>query len=409
MLADVAPSKPIPRTSWPEPAGLVCISYDTIIAILAARALILVFGATYLLAQTALEQAVTYARQQNYAEADRVLRGVATPEGAPQRIAFYRLKAAVASGLGRAGEAADQMNAALDLSPDNDALILAAAVAEIQAERQDAAIGHLRRLNTNPGAQEMLGELLEQRSDFAEAAKAFQKAVELSPDREEYRIRLALEFAQHQTFEPAIAVLQESERRFPLSAKSRALLGVLLFATRQVGDALTELTEAVRLDPSLAGAWETLATVVLDSTAAPAQSTIDLICTRDETLCGAVELRLSRARDDPELRKSAINKLRRSPKDNPVGRCELGRAYEWSGDWSPARREMEACVRLQPSAQNHYRLGLIYSALELPELAREQMRLRSEATAATADENARRASAIQAFEYVLKPPAAQLR
>jgi hypothetical protein len=67
-----------------------------------------------------------------------------------------------------------------------------------------------------------------------------------------------------------------------------------------------------------------------------------------------------------------------------------------------ARREMEACVKLEPSAQNHYRLGLIYSALQLSDLAGQQIKLREAAMAKTADENARRRDAVQAFQYAIK-------
>jgi Tfp pilus assembly protein PilF len=171
---------------------------------------------------------------------------------------------------------------------------------------------------------------------------------------------------------------------------------------RQVAEATTTLTEAVEIDPSLEAAWRYLSTVVLDSTSAPPQRTIDALCRWNEVVCGAVQLRVAREQGDSEMRTRAVEKLRKAPVENATARCELGRAYEWSGEWMEARREMEACVKMEPSAQNHYRLGLIYSALQLPDLAGRQMKLREAEMARTADENARRREAVQSFQYVMK-------
>jgi tetratricopeptide (TPR) repeat protein len=335
------------------------------------------------------------------------MQGVAIPSLPPQQIAFHRLKAAIASGLGHAAEAADEMEAALEVDPHNRALLPAVAVAELHARRLDAALAHAREASaaaSPPDAQlqELLGDIQEERGEYVEAAKAYQAAVALAPDREQYRIRLALEFVQHHTFEPALTVLQDALPLFPKSARIRTLLGIVQYAAGQQADAAASLTEAVTLDSSLEGAWSYLSIVVLDSTGAPPEPTIDALCRWNEVVCGAVELRKSREQNDPALRERAIAKLRKAPRDNALARCELGRAYEWSAEWEVARGEMEACVAAQPSAQNHYRLGMIYSALRLTDLAREQMKLRAAAMARTADENARRQEAVQAFQYAVK-------
>lgn len=355
-----------------------------------------------LLAQSPLEQAVTLAREKRYAEAAQVLHGVPEPAVPAQRVAFHRLKAAVASGLGRAEEAADEMEAALLAAPEDQRLLTATAVAALAAKRSDAALAHAKKLESSAPVQELLGDIAEQRGDFVEASRAYQNAVSLAPNREEYRLRLALEFAQHYTFEPAIAVLLQAVPLFPKSARLRTLLGVTQYSVRQVPEAIEALTEAVQLDPSLEAAWHYLSTVVLDSTAAPPPNTVDALCRWDAVVCGAVQLRLARQQGDPALRAQAMEKLRSAPPGNPIALCELSRAYEWSEAWPEARRQMEACVAAEPSAQNHYRLGLIYSALLLPDLARQQMKLREEAVTRTADENARRRDAVQAFQYILK-------
>ena len=353
------------------------------------------------MAQSPLEEAVVLARQKHYAEAAQRLQGVPEPAPPQQRIAFHRLKAAIASGLGNAGEAADEIEAALAEAPSDESLKAAASVAELSAGRLDAALAHARELSASAAAEALTGSIQEKRADYVEAAKAYQNAIALAPDREEYRIHLALEFIQHYTFEPAVTVLEQAAPLFPRSAKIRMLLGLADYAVSRTEEGITALTEAVEIDPSLEPAWNYLATLALDS-GAPPRRTADALCRWNEVICGAVELRLAREQNDAELRAQAIRKLQLAPAGNSIARCGLGRDYESSGDWPDARREMEACVRLDPSAQNHYRLGLVYSALQLPDLARAQMKLREDAAAKMAGENTRRGDAIQAFQYVLK-------
>src|SRR2546425_1093 len=110
---------------------------------------------------------------------------------------------------------------------------------------------------------------------FVAAAKAYQEAVRLAPDREQYRIALALELVEHQTFAPAIAVLAQASTVFPKSAKIRTLLGIARYAGGDIQTAITELTDAIEIDPKLEPAHIYLARIVLDSSAAPPQRTVD--------------------------------------------------------------------------------------------------------------------------------------
>ena len=353
-------------------------------------------------AQSPLERAVALAREKHYAEAHKLLEGVAEPPGTEPRIAFHRLKAAIASGLGDAGTAADEMRSALALAPADSGLLLAAAAAESQAGRWDDALLHARGAGNSALAQALIGDIQEKRGEYVEAAQAYQAAVALAPDREQYRIALALEFVEHQTFEPAIAVLQQAAPRFPKSAKIRVLLGIAQYALGQVDDAATSLTDAIAVDPNLEPAYAYLAQIALESAAAPPPRTLDALCGWNVTACNGLKLRVARESDNAALRREAIEALKRAPAESAMARCELGRAYEWSGQWTEARAQMEACVRLDPSPQHHYRLGLIYNHLGLADLARRQMELRDAANQRMSEEVARREKAVQTFQYLLK-------
>src|SRR5580704_16582415 len=80
----------------------------------------------------AIKQAVQLAREHRYAESEATLKGVNDPADAAQRIAFYRLKAAIASGLGHFTSAAEYMDKAARLAPENQDLRIATGIARLQ-------------------------------------------------------------------------------------------------------------------------------------------------------------------------------------------------------------------------------------------------------------------------------------
>ena len=80
--------------------------------------------------------------------------------------------------------------------------------------------------------------------------------------------------------------------------------------------------------------------------------------------------------------------LESSPVDSAIGRCELGRAYEWNGQLAKAREQMEACVRLNPSPGNHYRLGLLYKRLKMEAPAKAEMQKRQQLLQQMSEETA---------------------
>jgi len=85
------------------------------------------------------EWAIILARLHRYKEAQTALIGLAPPTDVEKRIAFYRLKASVASGLGSSEVAATEMEKALALKPEDSALVLATAAVELQRENRQRA------------------------------------------------------------------------------------------------------------------------------------------------------------------------------------------------------------------------------------------------------------------------------
>ena len=351
------------------------------------------------LAQSPLEQAVKLAREKRFAEAAKLLEGIQEPAPLPQRIAFHRLRAAIDSGLGENVAAANEMRAALELSPADSNLLLATAVAESQAGFLDDAVNHARQVHNAPTAESVLGDIEERRGDYSKAVEAYQSAVALDPAKEEYRSKLAFVWIEHQNFRPAIDLLEQSSPLFPHSAKIRTLLGIANYAEGEIQEAENALADAITVDSTLQAAYECLAEIVLQSSAAPSERIVQSLCKWNDLVCSALDLRVARENGDTKLARQAIARLKIAPPNNALGRCELARGLEWAGQLEEARGEMETCVKLDPLPQNHYRLALLYSKLGLKDLAREQLQLRSEILQKMSEQTALGLSALQALGH----------
>ena len=80
-----------------------------------------------------MQSAVVLARLHRFQEAQAAVLGLAPPASGPERIAFHRLKASIAAGLGDSRNTASEMEKALAVKPSDDSLRLATATAEAQA------------------------------------------------------------------------------------------------------------------------------------------------------------------------------------------------------------------------------------------------------------------------------------
>ena len=375
------------------------LRYHTI----ALRAIVAVFTiSAALCAQSALEKAVELAQHRHYAEARQSIAIQSEPAETPQRIAFHRLKAAIASGLGEPSVAVREMHAALALAPGNPKLLLATAVAEMQAGSLDDALRHAQSAGDTPAARAIAGDIEDQRGDYAAAADAYQAAVSLAPGEEPYRIALAMELIQHQSFPAAIQLLDQSAPMFPRSAKLPTLLGIADYASGFSDEAIAEFAKAISIDLHFEPAYRCLAQILLESSQAPKPDSVALLCRWNVFACSAVHLRTARERDDEAAIRKSIATLERAPPGNALAACELARGYEWTHQLLDARQHMETCVSLDPTPQNHYRLGLLYRKLGLSKLAEREMALRGQLQAKMTEQTAAGLSALQDFKLSVR-------
>lgn len=438
----------------------------------------------------ALKQAVDLTREHRYAEADAALKGVTLPANPAQKIAFYRLKAAIASGLQHYDSAAEDMEMAAKLAPDDQGVRIAAGVARLQAQVKshanpaenlkrlrhedlppqqaidlrlrlaeilsnadlfaeaaadfaaasalapertdllyDLALAHFRSgrlddalpaaeraksLGDSASVESLLGDIQEKRGDSLAAVRSYQQAVTLEPNEEKHRLALALELLRHQTFDAALVVLNQSAPLFPQSVRIKILLGLTYYFVDRSTDAIQALLEAASLDPRDETAARYLGQITLEDTATPDASASAQVCKfADEhpasktanAFCGGILLRLARDSGNDGRRAEILQRLQHAAKIAPkesVARCQLGKAYEWSEQWTQAKPELEACVRLDAnSPDGHYQLSRVYRRLGLTQLATQQVALQEAAAARQSEESNRRTETVTKFLVLL--------
>ncbi|MEW5977073.1 MAG: tetratricopeptide repeat protein [Acidobacteriota bacterium] len=121
-------------------------------------------------------------------------------------------------------------------------------------------------------AYNLLGVVQEQRKQYLDAVRAFQKAAELEPGNEDYRYDYGFELLKHKTEPAAIAIFASGVQDFPRSVKLHMGLGCAYYVVGKHEEAAHILLEAIKLEPR-----EKLAYLLLGKTyeqAGPLQPTI---------------------------------------------------------------------------------------------------------------------------------------
>lgn len=301
-----------------------------------------------------IRQAAALVEQQRWRDADELLRGMKPPLEFKQVIAFHRLRAAVASALGRKSEAAEEMRQALRFDAKNQDMILATAKVERAAQEYDGAVERLSGLPESALVLKLLGDIEQERGRFAEAEKAYRRAAELAPNEEQYRVDLAVSFLRRDEFDEARKVLAEMH-----SPRSRVLLGLAHYALGKDAEAAKALLEASDLEPGAALPVRILGELQVRASSAPDDAAVDRVCLwadRDSdphaaALCGALVFRLARAAGDKGVANDVVERLSTAAKAAPqdaTAQCELAAVYDWLGKAEDARAPSEACLRLQP-------------------------------------------------------------
>lgn len=279
-----------------------------------------------------LAHALQLARTHRYAEAEAAVRSVAPPADHEQRIAFFRLKAAIASGLGHASAAAKYLEAACKLAPENQDLRLAAGIAQLEAlvvthADPTATLRSLRGAilasNRELEVRLHMAEILSHAGLYEEAATDFEAANRLAPARADLFFNLALSRFRIGHWDAALASAEQA-KTLEDSGSLESLIGDI---QEKRGDALAAVhcyQAAVALEPSeerhrLALALELLrhqtfdaALVVLDQSAKLFPQSV-----RVKILLGLTYYLVDRS---PDAIRALLEASRLNPKDATAAR-----------------------------------------------------------------------------------------
>ena len=323
-------------------------------------------------------------------------------------------------------EAATDLAEAARLAPDHADIFFNLALAHYYNGQWDAALESANRakaLEDSGSTEALLGDIHEKLGDSLEAVHSYQAAVALEPNIEQHRLDLAMELLRHQTFEAAILVLEQAASLFPQSVHVKVLLGLSYYVVDRSADAVHTLLEATRLKNDDDVAIRYLGEITLQDTAAPDPTALATLCSFADShplnkvanaLLGSTFIehlkeRLDYAnavfhRIDQHLvahptRQGHTLRLDWEPLPNePHARCQLGKALEWSQQWSEARAQLEACVRLRPAwPEGHYRLARVYRRLGQTSLASQQTKLQEQAANDESEDSIRRANTVSRF------------
>lgn len=198
--------------------------------------------------------AAVLARLHRYKEASNALAGLSPPNSPEERLSFYRLKASVAAGLGDATTAASEMEKALVLSPDQAALQMATAVAELQAkhwQRAATLAGPLFARSSDPGVGLVLLEAqLGSGDDIRPTMKALRSVTLPEPQEILFRQRLAELLISHDRFSESVDELKRAVELDPDRADLKFNLALAEFKSGRLDDALATATSLQKTNDS---------------------------------------------------------------------------------------------------------------------------------------------------------------
>jgi Flp pilus assembly protein TadD/mono/diheme cytochrome c family protein len=167
------------------------------------------------------------------------------------------LAAALAS-QGRNADAATEFDEALKLSPDNVASLVGVASIELDGNRVDAAIAHLRRAvevdSSSADAHEQLARAYAIEGDPQKTLEELRAAARLKPDNAQIHSALSQVLSAQGSLAQAIAEQRMALKLAENDADGWNNLGVMLLRSGKTEEARAALERALRLEPDHAEA-----------------------------------------------------------------------------------------------------------------------------------------------------------
>jgi tetratricopeptide (TPR) repeat protein len=290
---------------------------------------------------------------------------------APPEARFYFQLASPLAAHGHYVTALGVLERARALWPDSSDVAYNLAVVQFQAGNVEAARNLAEAAVHRKGRADLhylLGDIYEKQSLFDKAVAAYQSAVRLDPDQEDYHFALGYEFLTHHNFELAEQIFSTAASRLPQALKLRLGLAATYFARGKYPEVLATLKAATEMSPPSEIAYSFLARTFL------------LLSDQQELFAG--KWLAEKFQEYPRLKPNeafpyyvyavslpsdvpqSVRLLEKALKLDPSfadAHLALGKIYFEQARYQEAIRALESAVRLNPaSAAACYRLSQAY-------------------------------------------------
>ena len=251
----------------------------------------------------------------------------------------------------------------------------------------DAALAHMRGLDSSAPAQLLLADAEEKTRHFEDAARHYLRAAQIEPS-ESNLYTLGEELLRHWSFDPAIQTFQTGVERFPQSRRMKTGLGIAFYGAARYSDAVRIFSGLLESDPGNETDAEIFgrACTVLTTADAPACSQLEPLGRQHPSNANLnlyAAIAILQQPSDPDRLQTAQQLLGNAIAANPA----LAAAYYRSGallqqqnQWEASVTPLQKALSLDPQlAAAHYHLGLAYRRLgHKDEAAREMVLSRNE-------------------------------
>jgi len=290
---------------------------------------------------------------------------------------------------GKPERAAEAFSKALEGRPNDPDLEINLATAWVAARSFDRAQDILDKVpgtDTSADAQILLGQIEEAKGHSVDAARHFNRAVQLEPSESNVWM-LGVEFLRHWTFDAAISEFEAATVRFPSSKRMKLGLGAAYFGDQKYGEAIPVFADLLDGDKDNALYAELLGmacNAVTESAKPKCASLVSYAEThpRDakaSTFAASMLLTETAGEHRIDMARKLLDNALASAPTFADAQYEMGLLKQREGDWKGSVPNLETAVRLKPDlAEAHYRLGLAYWRTGQKQDAQQQMALQKQ-------------------------------
>jgi tetratricopeptide (TPR) repeat protein len=243
-------------------------------------------------------------------------------------------------------------------------------------------------IKDNPRAEayNLLATIEEERRNYLEAVRCYQKAAELEPANEGYRFDYGFELLKHQTLPAAIAVFTSGVRDFPGALRMQLGLGCAYYLDRKSDDAAAALLSALTIQPKTPFAYLLLGKIyeAADSSQTQIEKALQSYLENEPRDAWAyyhyARIRQRSVDAEPQPDYQPIRKyLNRALALNPgfaEAHVQMGIVLKREGRFKESLPHLEKAVQSDPGLDvAHFQLGQTYQRLGMEDKALKEFEI----------------------------------